>query len=70
LLGLTAAQKGEHGFCYGRLSRPSQYRNTRQTCVFANRILVRDGVYDTFAKRLAKAMKVEAHIADAVKGGA
>ncbi len=39
----------------------SKYRNTGQTCVCANRLLVQDGVYDDFADRLAKrvgAMKV------------
>ena len=29
----------------------SKYRNTGQTCVCANRILVQDGVYDDFAER-------------------
>jgi succinate-semialdehyde dehydrogenase / glutarate-semialdehyde dehydrogenase len=43
----------------------SKYRNAGQTCVCANRILVQDGIYDAFTKRLA-----EAHIADAVKKGA
>src|SRR5216110_343537 len=33
----------------------SKYRNTGQTCVCANRILVQDGVYDAFTKRLAEA---------------
>src|SRR5947207_2336025 len=39
----------------------SKYRNAGQTCVCANRILVQDGVYEAFTKRLAKtagAMKV------------
>jgi len=39
----------------------SKYRNAGQTCVCANRILVQDGVYDAFAKKLAdaaNAMKV------------
>jgi succinate-semialdehyde dehydrogenase/glutarate-semialdehyde dehydrogenase len=39
----------------------SKYRNTGQTCVCANRILVQDGVYDTFAAKLkaaVEAMKV------------
>jgi len=31
----------------------SKYRNTGQTCVCANRILVQDGIYDAFAERLA-----------------
>jgi len=35
----------------------SKYRNTGQTCVCANRLLVQDSVYDTFAARLATAVK-------------
>src|SRR6202163_3293624 len=35
----------------------SKYRNTGQTCVCANRILVQDGVYDEFAAKLATAVK-------------
>src|SRR5262249_6980312 len=31
----------------------SKYRNMRQTCVCANRIIVQDGVYDAFAEKLA-----------------
>ena len=34
----------------------SKYRNTGQTCVCANRILVQNGVYDEFAGRLAQAV--------------
>jgi succinate-semialdehyde dehydrogenase/glutarate-semialdehyde dehydrogenase len=34
----------------------SKYRNTGQTCVCANRLLVQDGVYDDFASRLAQAV--------------
>ncbi|MCG6859742.1 MAG: NAD-dependent succinate-semialdehyde dehydrogenase [Chromatiaceae bacterium] len=30
----------------------SKYRNSGQTCVCANRILVQDGIYDAFAERL------------------
>src|SRR5213593_3232098 len=39
----------------------SKYRNTGQTCVCANRLLVQDSVYDAFAAKLTekvKAMKV------------
>ena len=32
----------------------SKYRNAGQTCVCANRLLVQDGVYDTFIARLAE----------------
>ena len=35
----------------------SKYRNTGQTCVCANRLLVQDAVYDTFAEKLAGAVK-------------
>ncbi len=35
----------------------SKYRNTGQTCVCTNRILVQDSVYDAFAEKLAKAIK-------------
>ncbi|MBK6596813.1 MAG: NADP-dependent succinate-semialdehyde dehydrogenase [Proteobacteria bacterium] len=34
----------------------SKYRNTGQTCVCANRLLIQDGIYDEFAKRLAVAV--------------
>ncbi len=35
----------------------SKYRNTGQTCVCTNRFLVQDSVYDTFAAKLATAVK-------------
>ncbi len=35
----------------------SKFRNTGQTCVCANRILVQDPVYDAFAAKLATAVK-------------
>jgi succinate-semialdehyde dehydrogenase/glutarate-semialdehyde dehydrogenase len=35
----------------------SKYRNTGQTCVCANRILVQDGVYDAFAAKLKVAVE-------------
>ena len=35
----------------------SKFRNTGQTCVCANRILVQDGVYEAFAEKLAVAVK-------------
>ena len=34
----------------------SKYRNTGQTCVCANRLLVQDGVYDAFAEKLKAAV--------------
>jgi succinate-semialdehyde dehydrogenase/glutarate-semialdehyde dehydrogenase len=34
----------------------SKFRNTGQTCVCTNRLLVQDGVYDAFAEKLARAV--------------
>jgi succinate-semialdehyde dehydrogenase/glutarate-semialdehyde dehydrogenase len=50
----------------------SKYRNAGQTCVCANRLLVQDGVYDAFAKKLAEAvaqMKVGNGTEDGVTTG-
>lgn len=35
----------------------SKYRNTGQTCVCANRFIVQDGIYDTFAAKLVEAVR-------------
>ena len=35
----------------------SKYRNNGQTCVCANRIYVRDGIYDEFASKLKAVQK-------------
>jgi len=35
----------------------SKYRNTGQTCVCANRLLVQDGIYDRFAEKLTAAVR-------------
>jgi len=35
----------------------SKYRNTGQTCVCTNRVLVQDSVYDAFAEKLVTAVK-------------
>jgi succinate-semialdehyde dehydrogenase/glutarate-semialdehyde dehydrogenase len=35
----------------------SKFRNTGQTCVCANRLLVQDSVYETFASKLVEAVK-------------
>ena len=51
----------------------SKYRNTGQTCVCANRILVQDGVYDAFAAKLkaaVEAMKVGNGMEPGVSPGA
>jgi len=34
----------------------SKFRNTGQTCVCANRLLVQDSVYDAFAEKLVRAV--------------
>ncbi len=50
----------------------SKYRNMGQTCVCANRILVQDGVYDAFEKKLAQrvaALKVGNGAEDGVTQG-
>ena len=45
----------------------SKYRNTGQTCVCANRILVQDSVYDAFAEKLAEAV-AKLKVGDGLKG--
>ena len=35
----------------------SKYRNSGQTCVCANRLLVQEGIYDAFAEKLARAVE-------------
>jgi succinate-semialdehyde dehydrogenase/glutarate-semialdehyde dehydrogenase len=47
----------------------SKYRNTGQTCVCANRLLVQDKVYDAFAAKLAKAVAA-LKVADGFTDGA
>ena len=45
----------------------SKYRNTGQTCVCANRLLVQDGVYDAFAAKLIEAV-ARLRVGDGLKG--
>jgi succinate-semialdehyde dehydrogenase/glutarate-semialdehyde dehydrogenase len=45
----------------------SKYRNTGQTCVCANRLLVQDGIYDEFAGKLVDAVAM-LRIGDGLKG--
>jgi len=50
----------------------SKYRNTGQTCVCANRLLVQDGIYDAFAVKLAarvKALRVGGGLEEGVVQG-
>jgi succinate-semialdehyde dehydrogenase/glutarate-semialdehyde dehydrogenase len=45
----------------------SKYRNTGQTCVCTNRLLVQDGVYDAFVEKLAAAV-AKMKVGDGLKG--
>jgi succinate-semialdehyde dehydrogenase/glutarate-semialdehyde dehydrogenase len=45
----------------------SKYRNTGQTCVCANRLLIQDSVYDAFAEKLAAAVG-RLKVGDGLKG--
>ncbi len=45
----------------------SKYRNTGQTCVCANRLLVQEGVYDVFAQKLAAAV-AKLRVGDGLQG--
>jgi len=45
----------------------SKYRNTGQTCVCTNRLLVQEGVYDVFAEKLATAV-AKMKVGDGLKG--
>jgi succinate-semialdehyde dehydrogenase/glutarate-semialdehyde dehydrogenase len=45
----------------------SKYRNTGQTCVCANRLLVQEGVYDAFVAKLVDAVR-KLRVGDGLKG--
>ncbi len=45
----------------------SKYRNTGQTCVCANRLLVQDGVYSAFSAKLVEAVR-RLRVGDGLKG--
>ena len=45
----------------------SKYRNTGQTCVCANRLLVQSGVYDAFTRKLVEAV-AKLRVGDGLKG--
>jgi succinate-semialdehyde dehydrogenase/glutarate-semialdehyde dehydrogenase len=45
----------------------SKYRNTGQTCVCTNRLLVQDGVYDAFVEKLVAAV-AKMKVGDGLKG--
>jgi succinate-semialdehyde dehydrogenase / glutarate-semialdehyde dehydrogenase len=45
----------------------SKYRNTGQTCVCANRLLIQDSVYDAFSSKLVEAV-AKLRVGDGLKG--
>ncbi len=45
----------------------SKYRNTGQTCVCANRLLIQSGVYDAFTRKLVEAVS-QLRVGDGLKG--
>lgn len=47
----------------------SKYRNTGQTCICANRILVQEGVYDAYAEKLAKAVRKQLKVGNGLDKG-
>jgi succinate-semialdehyde dehydrogenase/glutarate-semialdehyde dehydrogenase len=47
----------------------SKYRNTGQTCVCANRLLVQDGVYEAFAEKLAEAVATGLKVGNGMESG-
>ena len=47
----------------------SKYRNSGQTCVCANRLLVQRGVYDAFAEKLVKAVSEQLKVGDGFEDG-
>ncbi|KAK7102098.1 glutarate-semialdehyde dehydrogenase-like isoform X2 [Littorina saxatilis] len=47
----------------------SKFRCSGQTCVCANRILVQEGIYDRFVKRLAEVMNEELKVGDGLEPG-
>jgi succinate-semialdehyde dehydrogenase / glutarate-semialdehyde dehydrogenase len=48
----------------------SKYRNTGQTCVCANRLLIQDSVYDAFAAKLSAAVQSQLKPASGLESGA
>ncbi len=47
----------------------SKYRNSGQTCVCANRLLVQEGVYDRFAEKLAAAVEQQLVVGNGLEPG-
>ncbi|MFO1433653.1 MAG: NADP-dependent succinate-semialdehyde dehydrogenase [Candidatus Competibacteraceae bacterium] len=47
----------------------SKYRNTGQTCICANRLLVQDGIYDAFAAKLSQAVQEKLKVGNGLEPG-
>jgi succinate-semialdehyde dehydrogenase/glutarate-semialdehyde dehydrogenase len=47
----------------------SKYRNSGQTCVCANRLLVQDGIYDAFAAKLTQAVREQLKVGNGLEPG-
>ena len=47
----------------------SKYRNSGQTCVCANRLLVQDKVYDAFAEKLGNAVQAQLKVGNGLEPG-
>ncbi|MGD8430613.1 MAG: NAD-dependent succinate-semialdehyde dehydrogenase [Ectothiorhodospiraceae bacterium] len=47
----------------------SKFRNSGQTCVCANRVMVQSGIYGEFTERLAEAMKAELRVGAGLENG-
>jgi len=72
--GLVRACGNAPSLCSRRRSRcgrggalASKYRNTGQTCVCANRLLVQSSVYDAFTRKLVDAV-AKLRVGDGLKG--
>jgi succinate-semialdehyde dehydrogenase/glutarate-semialdehyde dehydrogenase len=47
----------------------SKYRNSGQTCVCANRLLVQDGIYEAFAERFGRAVREQLKVGNGLEEG-
>jgi len=47
----------------------SKYRNTGQTCICTNRLLIQDGIYDAFAERLSQAVREKLKVGNGLEPG-
>ena len=47
----------------------SKYRNTGQTCICANRFLIQDGVYASFAEKLSQAVQEKLKVGNGLEPG-